>query len=368
MNREDLVIAVYGEDTDKSSKEYGLIDAFRKLGIENTYTIADCAQKGLSPQLAIAFDKTQLGDWQKYLNNRVTSVMWSTSSVFLDNYEIVEQFSGFQNFVLFHSCIDDSEAIKAYLPKSIHGYIPLSVNTDFWRPSDQEKDINYSFIGNIIDYDEKLDELKEKMPELVFGLMSNFIDVAINQSSFSLWQIYQFFKQEGGIELTDEQYLLIARNITEIISAKKAIQMLSQMGNKPLTIMGEGNWEKYLKNPNLTVLKNTDNSHKLELLQRTKILIHSQPFELSGGIDETVLHAIATKTAVLSLPQKIFGVEFPNSIIYSDTTKFENLETEAEYYIENEKERNAFVTNAFNILTAKYQWTNRAQNILDIIQ
>ena len=372
MNKEDLIIAVHG-DKESTGGRYnaiasfinGLIKGFNEIGVK-CYSTKECYENQITPQLAIAFNASGLPLWQNFLNQNITNIMWCLDSVFYQNYDIATQFATYKNFVMFNSCANDTEAIKHFIPQLVHGYIPGGIDIDFWKKEDTEKEFDITFFGSIADYEAQIQKLKEIMPNLVFNLMMEFCEVALEHPALSLWDIYQFFKKQVGIEFDASQYVLMAKSISYIITYKQRVKMIQALKDFNLTIFGEGPWEKYISG-NIKLVKGGDIRETVHLMNKSKITLHSQPFHLSGGIHDRVFSAAAVETFMLAAENPTLSVEFPDTFDFCNPVTYEDIAQKADYYLKHEAERQEAALKASKIVKQKHKWSDRAQEIIKII-
>ena len=372
MDKDKLLIAVYDDENAQnagyrglSTFSEGLVNGFRQIGVKS-YFVNECIQKGLSPNLVIGFNTNGLSHWQNFLNKNITNIMWCTDSLFYQQFDVVNQFAAYKKFVMFNSCPNDIEALKHYIPSLVHGYIPFGVDLDFWKKQDVEKEYDITFVGSIGDYDEQIQKLKEIMPTLVFNLMMEFCEVALAKPGLSLWDIYSFFKKQLGMEFDASQYVLMAKSISSVITYKQRIKMIQALKDFNITILGEGPWEKYITD-NITLYKGKDITDTLSVLNKSKITLHSQPFQLSGGVHDRVMNASAVETMVLTAENPTLNLEFKDAFAYCNPITYEDIADKANYYLKNQDERTELAKKASNIVKSKYKWADRAQNIVAII-
>lgn len=372
MNKEDLIVAVHADNEDIGGRynvlagfNKSLIKGFNEIGVK-AYATKECYEKSIEPNLSIAFNATGLPLWQNILNSNIINIMWNTDSIFYQNYELVEQFSSYKNFILFNSCAEDSLAIAHYLPTLTHGYIPGGVDFDFWKKQDVEKEYDITFFGSIEDYDDKIAQLKDTMPALVFNLMMEICEVALANPELSLWQIYQLFNKQIGLELDISQYLLISKSVSYIITYKQRVKMVQALKDFNLTIFGQGPWEKYVSG-NIKLVKGGDVRETVGLMNKSKITLHSNPFHLGGGIHDRILNASAIETAVLTGFNRTIHSEFQDTIIHCNGVTYEDIAEKADFYLSHEDERQEKALKASQIVQAKHKWSDRANSIIEII-
>lgn len=372
MKKEDVVVAVHGNPNESggrynaiSSFVTGLKNGFNEIGVK-CLTTQECFEQKIAPNLAIAFNASGLPLWQKILNNNIPNIMWSCDSIFYQNLDIIKQFVNYKNFILFNSCSDDTQAIKHFLPQLVHGYIPGGTDLSFWQKEDIERDLDITFFGSVDDPEILINKLKDTMPPLVFDLMMNFVDAAVNNPGLSLWHLYQYFHKQAGLELDIDQYNLISKSISYVITYKQRIRMIQALKDFNLTVFGEGPWEKFVSG-NIKVVSGGNVKDTVNLMKRSKLTLHSQPFHLSGGLHDRVLNASAVATPVLCGEEKTCISEFKNNIIYCNPVTYEDIADKALYYLAHKEERISLANAACEIVQNNHKWSDRAKSIMDIV-
>lgn len=371
MKKEDVIVAIY-TDSGENGANYnilsgfltGLKNGFNEIGVK-ALTTKECIEQKINPNLAIAFDSIGLPLWQKTLNNNIPNIMWSTNSIFYQNLDIVKQFINYKNFILFNPSSDDTEALKHYLPSLVHGYIPPGVDLNVWKKQDIERDLDITLFASIEDPDILITGLKETMPPLVFDLMMNLVDSAIANPGLSLWHLYQYFNKQAGLEFDLDQYTLMAKSISYVITFKQRIKMVQSLKDFNLTIFGDGPWEKFVSEKT-KVEKRVEVKDTVNLMNRSKITLHSQPFQLSGGIHNRVLNASAVATPVLCAQEKTCISEFKNNVIYCNPVSYEDITEKAFYYLNHKDERDNLANEAYQIVKNNHKWSDRAKSIIEI--
>lgn len=372
MNKEDIIIAVHGDDSNEGGRynalasfSNGLIKGFNQIGIK-CFSTKECFEKEITPNLAIGFNATGLPLWQNLLNQNINNIMWCVDSLFYQNYEIAEQFASYKNFIMFNSCANDTQAIRHYVPKLVHGYIPGGTDLEFWKKQEVEKEYDITFFGSIGDYEAEIQKLKDTMPELVFKLMMEFCEVAMLHPHLSLWEIYNLFNQQMGIEFDVNQFILMSRSISYIITYQQRVKMIQALKDFNLTVFGDGPWEKYISG-NIKLVKGGDIRETVGLMNKSKITLHSQPFHLAGGIHDRILNASAVETLTLTGSYPTIISEFGDTIEYCNPVTYEDIAQKADYYLKNEDERLQKAQQASVIVKERHKWSDRAKSIMDII-
>ncbi len=372
MNKENLIVAIHGDNSELGGRynalasfSKALLEGFKQNGIK-ALTTKECFENKITPDLAIALNATGLPIWKDILEAGIPNIMWNTDSIFYQNFEIVQQFSSYKNFTLFNSSFEDTPAILHYLPNLVNGYIPGGTDLDFWKKQDVKKEYDITFFGSIDDYDSRIAQLKESMPDLVFKLMMDFCEVALSYPELSLWQIYQLFKKQIDLNLDVTQYVLLSKSISYIITYKQRVKMIQALKDFNLTIFGEGPWEKYISG-NIKLVKGGDIRETVNLMNKSKITLHSNPFHLAGGIHDRVLNASAVETMVLTGLNRTLKRAFGDSIVFCDPVNYQDIAEKADFFLKNEDARQEKAQTASKIVKEKHKWSDRAKSILEII-
>lgn len=369
MNKEDLLIGIYKDeavtaDSIVESQINGLANGFCENGIKTIF-IGDEFDYSQPVNLTIAIDTNGVGHWQKFLSNNITNIVWNSSSVFYSNFQIIEQFANYERFILFNPTQDDIEPVKNYFPSLLQGYIPFGTDLNLWNKNDAEKTRDLIIFANVIDIEDTIKLLKEKMPELVFSLMMDYCELAVNYPALSMWQITQIFKKQLELELDVSQYQLIAQNISEIITTKQFANMMKLLDGFELTVVGNGPLQKYVPS-SAKIINSNSIFERAVLLNSSKIALQLTPYELCGGINVDTLNSAAAKALVLTGDNKTIYAEFGDSAVYCNSVNYEDLPEKINYYLKNTAERNKKTDSAFKTVK-NHTWTKRAASILDII-
>lgn len=360
MNKENLIIGVHTSRPDDADAG-GLIKAFRENGV-NAFIYDDCISKGLAPNMTIGFDSAGLPHWQQILNKGIINILWSKDSIFSKNVDIVDQFSSFDKFVLFNPTPCDTEPVGTFFKTLKHGYLPLGANSDLLAKEKCEKEYDIAFSGNIVDIEVKMEELKTKMPEFVFNLMSDIFNISIENPSLSFWQIYTLFRDNIGLKIDKEQYILLFSSLAPLISSHKQVQMIEQLKKYDVKVMGNEVWKKYIEG-NAQYIGHNDN----DIIAKSKIALHYHPVELSLGLHERVLDAVALNTFVISSNAKSIELAFGENIGYFDSKNYSGLIEKVDYYLKNGSQRIAKAQAASEIVKKEHTLTSRVAEIIKIM-
>ncbi len=330
MKKEDLLIGVHSSKPDDGDAG-ALVNAIRQNGV-SACLYSECVEKNILPSLTIGFDSAGLPHWQKSMNKGIANIMWSKDSVFLSNIDIIEQFAAFDKFILLTPTPCDTEPIGRFFPKIKHGYLPCGLDFSKSIPCDKEFDI-ISY-GQIVDIDQKMNELKSCMPEFVFKLMSDMYTIAVENPALSFWQIYNLFVESLNLEVDFEQYLLLFSNIAPVISSHKQIQMINSLKDYNVKVFGSACWSKYISGK----VEYAGNASS-DIVSKSKIVLYSHPIELSLGLSDVVLKSAASDSFVIASNTPSIELEFKDSMAYYNLKTFEDLPAKVEHFLSNSDER-----------------------------
>lgn len=372
MNKEDLIVGVHNS-TNTTKDSYNVIDGFTEgliKGFKNNgvkvYSTKDCFEKGLTPNLTIGFNALGYNTWADYLNHGITNIMWSINSVFAENIEAVGNFYTNPKFVLFNPWPSDTEPLQSYLPQLQFAYMPHAVDTEVWKKQAVKKEHDLVLISSIIDYDAKIEELKQIMPKESFDLLMIMHKTWVDTSNLSFWQLYEIFKKEGGLNFNLGQYHFAFKHLTELVDYTKQVQMIEKLQDFNLKIFGEGPWEKYVKGK-VKYMGKCDFNESVDIINKSKIILHNQSSQSALGLDERILNASAVETFVISSENALLKQEFEDTLGYFKGTNFENLEDSIKYHLKNTSERAEKAKKAHDITIQRHTWDIRAAQILGMI-
>lgn len=366
MQNNNFVIGVHAQN-ELSTNAKGLLKGFEQIGIK-ALSVSECLENNIKPFLAIAFDSEGINQWQKLLSIGVNNVMWSTNSVFKNSYKIVKQFCAYKNFVLFTSTQADNEPIGTFQPNLIHGYIPHGVDFDFWSKNDNvsNKEFDVTIFANVTNADEKLKTLKETMPELVFELMQEVVNISLINPSFTLWNICSIIKSQMDLAFNDEQYELFMSNLSDIITTKQLEKTLSKLNGFKIKLVGNEILKSY-ETGNIQALEQQNDNETREIIQKSKIIIPIDNAFTAGGINDVVLKSASCESFVLAGIAAVLKGEFKETLGYFNPSTCEDLADKVSYYLNNEDERKSHSKQAQSIIQQNHTWKNRAKSIYDIL-
>ena len=373
MEEKNITVAIHCEenaDNDvygaKKALAQGLINGFNKIGIK-AFSSKQCIEDNIPFNLALGFDTAGLDIWQKILNSNTPNIMWSLDSIFSKHYKIAKTFASFPNFILFEATQADIQATGTYLPTLKHGYIPVGVDTEFWKKEECKKENDIVFFATIKDYNEIIDNLKKTMPELVFNLMMEILAIALKSPSLNFWQIYQAIKETCSLQLDADQYMLLFQNIADIVTNRQKIKLVQALSEFDLKIYGNEEWKKYISGSQ-KYMGACSIQETVQILNKSKIALHTHPFALCSGLHERVLNAAAVQTFCLCSDTPSFRLEFGDTLGYFSCKDINDAAKQAQYFLDNEDERLQKAQKAQNIIKEKHDWSTRATSIMKIVR
>ncbi len=328
MEQAELIIGVHSSgESDSDAK--ALIEAFRKNGAK-AFTTQECDAQNLVPNLTIGYDSTGISGWQKYLNKNITNIMWSGGSVFEKNTDFVEQFAKMPNFILLTSTPCDTEPVGRFFASLKHGALIHGAKPAENQKNFSQREYDFLFSSDIVDIDEKMAELKAKMPEFVYKMMMDMFHISSNNPVLSFWQIYKLFCENFGLAVDFEQYLLLFSNVAPLITSNKKIQMIKALKDFNVKVSGCEIWKKYIDGK-VEYIGAADSSQ----FSNAKIVLHYQSVEMSMGLEKSMLEAAAAGAFILSSKTPSIESIFGSNMEYFDSAEFKDIAQKADYLLKN---------------------------------
>jgi len=370
MNK-DLIIGVHGS-SDLIGGNYnvlasfsaGLLKGFQAMGV-NAYTTKECFERNIIPHLTIGFNASGHGTWLEYMKNNITNIMWNVDSVFYQNIEAIEQFNSNPNFVLFNVSPSDNEPLNEFYPALKYAYLSHAVDLELWKKQDCKKEYDIVFLSSIADYELKIEELRQTLSKESFELFMMMYEAWLSAPNLAFWQVYKLFKEECGINFDLNQYNFIFKNMAYIVSYAKRAQMIEKLEGYNVKVFGKGPWQKYIKG-NVEYLGECDLKESINIVNKSKIVLHSHPSQLAQGLHERILNASAVETFVLSTKNQSIEDEFEANMGYFNF-EFDDLEEKIGYYLKNKDERITKSQKAREIVVQNHTWEIRAKQIINMI-
>lgn len=371
QSRKGLTIGIHGDNSLKggrynvlSSFSAGLLQGFQNIGL-NAQTTKECFEKNVLPSLTIGFNGTGYETWPEYLKRNIPTIMWSVDSVFYQNIEAIEQFNNNPSFILFNVSPSDTEALNAFYPALNHTYLPHAVDLNLWKKQDCKKEYDLVFLSSIYDYEAKIEELRQTLPSESFELIMTMYEVWLSAANLPFWEIYQIFKKQANLNFDLNQYNFVFKNLSYLVTYTKRAQMIESLKDYNVKVFGSGPWEKYTKGK-VQYMGECDLLESINIVNKSKIVLHIHPSQLTLGLHERVLNASAVESFVLSSKSNSIESAFQNNMGYFDL-QFADLKEQVEYYLNNDDERTSKAQNARKIVAQNHTWDARAQQIIGMI-
>lgn len=372
MNKEDLIIAVHGDASLEggrynilSSFTKGLLDGFNKQGVKS-YTMKDCAERNLRPNILFGFNVTGYDAWQSIMDSGILNVMWTVDSIFAHNFEAMEKFSNNPNFILFTVTDCDTAPLREYFPHLRHAYVPHATDMELWKKQDVKKEYDIVLFSSIEDYEKKLEDLKNSTPESLFSLMMEMYNVMLENTTLPFWDIYQIFKKHKNLNLDVHQYLYLFRNLSYIIMYEKKAKAIQHLKDFNVKVFGDGPWEKYISGK-VEQMGPCNLLESIDIMNKSKIALHPHAMQLSLSLHERPLNASSVETFVVSSKAGAIEAEFGDSMTFYNDANFEDIAEKMDYFLKNDEERILKAQKAKEIVKARHTWECRAESILKIL-
>lgn len=369
MVNENLVIGVHSQ-FDYAADPYSVIESFTKgliKGFQNNgakaFTTQECIEKGITPNVVIGFNKNGQETWQEYLNKNIPNIMWSTNSIFND--ASIDEFTNNPNFILFNVSSCDNDALAKFYPNLKHTNFPHAVDLDLWKKQDCKKEYDAVLFASVIDCEAQMQDLKLRLPKVTYDFIMDICNIWTKSSNASFWQVNELLQKENNIEFPLEEYRLIFSSIADIVSSRKKIQLIKELKNFNVKIFGNGPWSKYVEG-NVEYNGTCSLNESIDIMNKSKIVLHSHPQQTIFGLHERILNASAVEAFVLSTQNAGIISEFGKNMDYFEAN-FENAPILINYYLKNGNERRDKARNAHKIVSKNHTWDIRAKQVLSII-
>lgn len=371
MVNKNLIVGVHGS-TEIKGGQYnvlgsftaGLLKGFKNIGAK-AFTTQECIEQGLSPNVTIGFNATGYNSWRKYMIQDSPNIMWSVDSVFLNNFEIINEFKDMPQFILFNVSNADSKAIETYFPNLKHTNFPHATDLDLWKKQNTEKVIDVVLFASIGDCESIIEDIKQKTDKQTFEFIMELYALWTKYPNSSFWQIYELMSKDNSFDLPLNEYQFVFSNLAPLVSYKKRIQMIQSLKDFNVKVFGNGPWHKYIQGK-VEHMGSCDIMESIDIVNKSKIVLHNHPQQIIFGLHERVLNAAATETFILSTQNAAIISEFGLNMDYFDAN-YENATTLIEQYLKNDKERQEKAKKAREIVVKNHTWEVRAKQILDII-
>jgi spore maturation protein CgeB len=369
----ELKIGVYGIATLEGgvynvlgSFETGLHDALRAKFYDAEY-MYKCYEKNVLPDLTIAFNGGCADFWEYYMGKNIPHIMWSVDSLFL-HIKAAELASKFSNFIF--ACVSDSdiEAVKHFRPNLPFIYLPHAVDPDLWKPDNAEKEHEIVFLSSLIDFEEKINNLKQNKTKKEFDKFMTIYEYALQNPDKNFWEVYNYFVPIFNFDMDDfRAYYGLFQELCYTVTYARRVNLIKSLKDFHVKVWGSPIWEKYISG-NVKYMGAADIKETFKIVPRSKIVLHLQPMQILNGLHERVLNATSAKAFVLSDNNETIKNSFGDTLAYYNSYTFENIAETANYYLTNDKEREEKAKQAREITLQDHTWRKRATELLEILQ
>jgi spore maturation protein CgeB len=372
MNKENIIIGVHGAHSDiggrynmLASFSQSLLKAFRNSGVQ-AYSVKECAERQLPVNMTIGCNVSGYETWDSILSQNIPNVMWNGDSIFYQNMEAIEKYGSNPNFVFLSVTPCDEDAIANYFPQLKRSYLPSGVDLDLWKYQDCEKEIDVVYFSAMYDYEAKLIELSEKLPPDLFSFMLDIYEIVLTNPSVPFWDVAQIVKKHRKVEFDKNQYQLMFHNLIYIIDYARRVMLVQSLSKFNLKLYGGPAWKKYISG-NIEYMGECDVRESVKIMNKSKIVMQSQPLQLCSGLNERVLNSSAVETFVVSSDTKAIISAFGDNCGYYNSSNFEDVADKVNYYLTNDEERIEKAKNARKIVQENHTIEHRAQSILTLL-
>ena len=202
----NTIIAVHGAH-DPSGGVYnvlgsfsqGLLKGFKQNGIVAHSTV-DCINNNIPFNITFGFNTSGLQVEKQLLKQGIPHVMWTVDSTFAHNFNSIYEFSNEPLFFLLEITSSDNDATSKFMPNLKHTFLPHATDLDVWKKQDIEKDYDIVFLSSIVDYEKKLQEIKERTNDKYFSLVMQMIEIGLKNQTLPFFEIYKIFQKHEGFE------------------------------------------------------------------------------------------------------------------------------------------------------------------------
>jgi spore maturation protein CgeB len=368
-------IAIHGtKSKGKDGGAYNSISAFADglfKGFKKIDTVkAVAAQKNVPFELAIGFNAAGADVWPQILKEKIPNIMWGTDSAFLHNFETIKKFSSDPNFILFEVTPSDKAALDYFFPHLQHTYMPHAVDLELWKykkTSAGKKEHDIVFLGSISDWEEDLLKIKKKVTPKRFQLVMEMFNSLLKNPLVNFFDAFKIYREPFEVPFEADGYAQLFKEVMFPLQQAQRTLMVAALQGFNVKVFGEGPWEKYL-GKNQQYMGSVDMMESVDIIRKSKIVLHCHPPQLGISLHERVLNASAVETFVLSSQNPVIESEFGNSVGYFDHSHFQDIAGVADYYLKNEDEAREKAKNARLITEENHSFKHRAESILAMLQ
>ncbi|MEI8377700.1 MAG: glycosyltransferase [bacterium] len=373
LKKENVTVGILGGHIEEGGSKYNVLNscikslmkAFQLAGVK-VYSVKECIEKSIPMHFTIGLNGSDYNLWGKLLEAKLPVIMWNVDSIFYQNMQGLDQHGENPYFTLLTVTPCDKEALSEYYPTLQHAYMPGAIDLDFWKKQNCAKDIDIVYFSSLFDYEQRLLEIKNRVEPAFFDLMMEIYEMALANPKVSFWEITKIIENNRGARFNKYGYHSIFRDLIYIIDYAKRIALVQSLSKFNLKIYGDAVWQKYISG-NIEYMGQVDYYDSVNIMNRAKIVLHSQPRQLCLGINERVMNASAIETFTLASDVKTLETHFGDNLGYYNSTTFEDIGDKVNYFLTHEDERISKAKNARKIVEENHTITHRAAKIISML-
>lgn len=348
-----------------SSFSTGLHDAFKAKFYDVEYMYKYYENKIL-PDFTIAFNGTSSSYWDMYLKKEIPHIMWSVDSIFMhiDSTKIA---MNFPNFIFACVSTSDIPAINHFMPNLPFLYLPHGVDQNLWVPDDSEKEHDIVFLSSLKDFEEEINNFKQNWNKKRFNQFMQIYEYAMQNPDKSFWEIYNYFAPIFNFNMSDlKTYYELFNALCYTVTYSKRVNLINNLKDFNVKVWGSPVWQKYISG-NVQYMGTADIKESVNIIPKSKIVLHLQPMQILNGLHERILNASSANSFVLSDYNDTVKQSFGDSLGYYNSSNFENITETVSYFLNNEKERQEKTHQARQITLQNHTWRNRVTEVFSLI-
>lgn len=372
MKREDVIVAVHGANSSEGgaynylgTASQKLLQAFLNNGVQ-AYSTLECVEKKLPITFAIGFNVSGYKIWGELFKNNIINVMRNVDSIFYNNFEVVDQYRNESKFLLLTMTPCDSEPINKFFPNLNNYYCACSTDLNYSDKENCEKEFDIVYFGAMDNFENRLIELRSTTPPNIFSTMLTIYEIALKSPLLPFWHLVDIVAKQKGIEVTKELYHFLFSKLIYIIDYSRRAAMIKQLSKFNLKLFGGEEWKKHISG-NIEYMGETGFRNSIKVMNRAKIVLHTQPLQLCRGLNERVLNASAIEAFTLASDIPTIKETFGDSVGYYNCSTFEDIADKVSYFLKNEDERNEMAMRARKIVEEGHTITHRTDSLLSAL-
>ncbi len=340
----------------------GILKGFQEADI-CAYTYQECIEKNIDFDVALGFNVAGIENWGKVLKTGKINVLWNVDSIFGQNFNVFNECSKFDNFLLLNVSTSDFLPANNYLPNLKHCFMPHATDKDLWKQKDLEKEHDLVLFSSLRDYENMLEQYKNN--KFLFGLINEMVEIMLKQPNLTFWEVFVMIKNSCQINLNLNDYARLSNIVCFIVEQKQKIKLIQALANLNVKVFGNELWKKYIKGK-VQYMGAVDFNQSIDTMNKAKISLNCQISSLNYGFHERFLNASSVATFNLVSATPFIRQEFGDSFGYFDHSTFEDVEQKAQYYLLNDDERIEKAKEAQKIVHEKHLWKHRALAINEL--